>query len=213
MKISLLLHLDVIKFVRYNFFSKKVVRHGKGYLLPYKNAVIDLGRNSKIDIYDGHLWVNNNKPKGSHAEAYLKILGNGHLIVRNTTNLNYNATIEIHNGAEVDIGSAYINTGAVILAAKSIKIGEDCLISRHVFIYDSDHHRILNENGEQANSAREVVIGNHVWIGLKCTVLRGADIGEGCMIAAGSVVGGRIRPGLMAQGNPARGYSEVTWEK
>lgn len=199
-------------FVYYNFLSRKVVRHGKGLLVTYRNAVIDLKKGAKIELYDGNFHLNYNKPKHSHAEAYLKIKENGTLIVRETSVLNYRGTIEIHNNATVDIGRAIINTGAVILAADKITIGKDVLISRDVYIYDSDHHKILDEKGEWINKARAVEIADHVWIGMKCTILRGAKLGEGVIVAADSVVGGKIKPGLLAQGNPARGYTPVWWE-
>ena len=91
-------------------------------------------------------------------------------------------------------------------------MGEGILISREVFIYDADHHPIINSSGEQLNPPRPVVIGNHVWIGLKCTLLRGSKIGDGAMIAANSLVGGKIKAGTMASGNPARSYSEILWK-
>ena len=91
-------------------------------------------------------------------------------------------------------------------------MGEGILISREVFIYDADHHPIINASGEQLNLPRPVVIGNHVWIGLKCTLLRGSKIGDGAVIAANSLVGGKIKAGTMASGNPARSYSEIIWK-
>lgn len=208
-----LVKINVFKFIYYNFLSKKIIRKGKGYIIPYWNAVIDLAKDTVVEIYDENFYVNFHKPKHSRAEAYLKILQGGKLIVRGRTCLYYQSTIEIHKNAVVDIGGAIINSGAVILAAEKITIGKECLISRQTFIYDSDHHKILDDDGKQVNPAKEVGIGDHVWIGLKCTILRGTRIGEGAMIAANSLVGGKVKPGLMAQGNPARGYSTVKWER
>ena len=56
-------------------------------------------------------------------------------------------------------------------------------------------------------------IGNNVWIGVNATLLRGARIGNGAVVAADAVVGGKIKPGTMASGNPARSYSEILWEE
>lgn len=210
-KLKLISEISLLKFVYYNFLCKNVHRHGKGYILPLRHAVISLKKGSRIDLYDKHFVVNYNKVFAMKLEAYVLLRKDAKLIIRGSTSLNYGATIEVHENATVEIGSAYINTGAVILAAKHISIGQGVLISRHVFIYDSDHHPIYNENGEIANPARDVVIGNHVWIGLKCIVLRGSNIGDGAIVAAGSVVGGKIKPGVLAQGNPARGYSSVIW--
>ena len=100
----------------------------------------------------------------------------------------------------------------MILAAESIHIGHGCLISRMVFIYDADHHDIVNEDGKVINPPRPVIVGDHVWIGLQSLLLRGSKIGDGAVIAANSLVGGKIKAGTMASGNPARSYSEMHWK-
>lgn len=210
-KLKILSRLSLGKFIYYNYFSSQVERKGKGYLLPYKNSVIEMEEGAKIIIGDGHLAVNPNRPSGSRAEAFIRMRKNAVLRVHGSLDLCYKATIEIHKDAEVEIGSAYINSDAVILAAKKIQMGNGCLISRMVFIFDADHHPIYNEAGEQINPPKPVIIGDHVWIGLQSVIVRGSKIGEGAVIAANSLVGGRIKAGTMASGNPARSYSEIKW--
>lgn len=210
-KLRLLSKLSLGKFIYYNYFSGHVERIGKGYLLPYKNSVIEMADGARIIIGDGHLAVNPNRPSGSHAEAFIRMRENAVLRVHDSLSLAYKATIEIHKDAEVEVGSAFINSDAVVLAAKKIQIGHGCLISRMVFIFDADHHPIYNEAGEQINQPKPVIIGDHVWIGLQSVIVRGSKIGEGAVIAANSLVGGKIKAGTMASGNPARSYSEIKW--
>lgn len=58
---------------------------------------------------------------------------------------------------------------------------------------------------EQGYEDKAVQIGKGVWIGANCTILPGADIGEGVVISAGSVVGGKkVKPYALMAGNPAR---------
>lgn len=52
--------------------------------------------------------------------------------------------------------------------------------------------------------AEPIVIGKGVWIGARCTIMPGVTIGDGAIIAAGSVVSKDIPPNVMAGGNPAR---------
>lgn len=210
-KLKKLSRLSIGKFIYYNYFSSHVERTGKGYLLPYKNSVIEMADGARIIIGDGHLAVNPNSPSGSHAEAFIRMRENAVLRVHDSLSLAYKATIEIHKDAEVEVGSAFINSDAVVLAAKKIQIGHGCLISRMVFIFDADHHPIYNEAGEQINQPKPVIIGDHVWIGLQSVIVRGSKIGEGAVIAANSLVGGKIKAGTMASGNPARSYSEIKW--
>jgi acetyltransferase-like isoleucine patch superfamily enzyme len=49
-----------------------------------------------------------------------------------------------------------------------------------------------------------ITIGHDVWIGARAIVLDGAEIGDGAIIAAGSVVAGTIPPYAIAGGAPAR---------
>ena len=211
-KLKALSGLSLSKFIYYNWFCSHVERHGRGLLLPYKNSVIELAKGARIVIEgNGNLAINPNRPSGSHAEAFIRMRENAVLRVHDSLSLCYKATIEIHKDAEVEIGSAYINSDAVILAAKKVQLGNQCLVSRMVFIFDADHHPIYNEAGEQINLPRPVIIGNHVWIGLQSVIVRGSKIGDGAVIAANSLVGGKIKAGTMASGNPARSYSEIKW--
>jgi maltose O-acetyltransferase len=47
-------------------------------------------------------------------------------------------------------------------------------------------------------------IGRDVWIGANAVVLGGVTIGDGAVVAAGSVVTKDVEPGAIVVGNPAR---------
>ncbi len=137
---------------------------------------------------------------------------NATFVINGKVNHTYGATIEIHKDAEINMGRTFINSGAVIISGKNITIGEEVLVSRNVMIYDADHHKILDENGNETNPAKPTIIGNHVWIGIGTKVLRGSKIEDGAVIAAGSVVMGKIKAGTTSMGYPARSFSNVLWE-
>ncbi|WP_199909959.1 acyltransferase [Paenibacillus sp. CAA11] len=50
----------------------------------------------------------------------------------------------------------------------------------------------------------EVIIGDEVMIGANCTILPGVTIGDGAVVAAGSVVHKDVAPGSFVGGNPLR---------
>lgn len=50
----------------------------------------------------------------------------------------------------------------------------------------------------------DTVIGNDVWIGYKTLIMPGINIGDGAIIASGSVVSGDVAPYSIVGGNPAR---------
>lgn len=56
----------------------------------------------------------------------------------------------------------------------------------------------------QGTREEEVIVGDDVWIGARVTILSGARIGNGCVVAAGSVVRGEFPPRSIIGGIPAR---------
>ena len=50
----------------------------------------------------------------------------------------------------------------------------------------------------------DIIIGNDVWIGAKSTVMSGVTIGDGSVVAAGSLVTKDVAPYSVVGGNPAK---------
>ena len=89
---------------------------------------------------------------------------------------------------------------------------------------DNKSETVICENEEDIqtrkniNSSREirkkrkVIIGNHVWIGIRVTVLYNTLIGDGSIIGAESLVKSKIPNNCIAAGNPAKVIKKnVTW--
>jgi acetyltransferase-like isoleucine patch superfamily enzyme len=79
-------------------------------------------------------------------------------------------------------------------------------IATHVVIIPANH---VFTNPDlpicrQGLTCKGVTIEDDVWIGCNVTVLDGAHIGRGSVIAAGSVVRGRVEPWSVMGGVPAR---------
>lgn len=99
-----------------------------------------------------------------------------------------------------------------IVAHEKVKIGDNVLIASKVFISDTNHGEIKGINAinpmispnERPLTTKKVTIGNNVWIGENVVVLPGANIGDGCIIGANSMVKGRIPDGCIAVGSPAK---------
>ena len=97
-----------------------------------------------------------------------------------------------------------------ITSINSIQIGNGILTGRWVTITDNSHgcsdyndmlklpiSRNLISNGP-------VKIGNNVWIGDKATILPNVNIGDGCIIAANTVVTKDVPSYSVVVGNPGR---------
>ncbi len=102
-----------------------------------------------------------------------------------------------------------------------LKIGKYCSIAAGVAIFLGGNHRVdwvttypfsdLPETwGEAAgipghpSTKGDVKIGNDVWLGLNSVIMSGVTIGNGCVVAAFSVVTKDVPPYTIVGGNPAR---------
>jgi acetyltransferase-like isoleucine patch superfamily enzyme len=110
-------------------------------------------------------------------------------------------------GGHLSLGSGYASPSLNLSCFGRISIGHDVAIADRVTIRDSDNHEISGSRG----MTRPVIIGNHVWIGMNAIILKGVTIGDGAVIAAGSVVTKDVPPGMLVAGVPARPVREVTW--
>ncbi len=210
-KLSIVMQIDFLKFIKWNYLKSNVKRDKGVYLIPYRHSTIDIDKSANVELH-ANIHINPREVRGSKKESVLFVRPKGKLIVNGSVRLLSGATLQVQKNASIEIGQAYINHNATIIAANNMKIGNGLLISRNVVIFDSDFHKILDHDGNQLNAPRNIEIGDHVWIGVNATLLRGTRIGKGAVIAAGAVVGGKIKEGTMAAGNPARSYSEIQWE-
>jgi len=111
----------------------------------------------------------------------------------------------------VDIGN-----NSFISANNSIKIGSHTILSSYVFITDHNHgfEDIKKSLHEQSLSeGGEVVIGDNVFLGTKCSVLKNVKIGRHSVIGANSVVTQNIPSYSVAVGNPAKVIKQFDMKK
>lgn len=211
-KLKVILEINPFKFVRWNFLSRNVIRDKGKYLIPNWGSVIDISKTAKVYLH-GHLSLNTPKYRHSREEAYLLLRDGAELTINGPVKLASRSTIQVQIDAKLAIGQAYVNHESSIIIGCDCSIGNGILISRSVRIFDSDFHKVMDEEGNQTNQPKPMMIGDHVWIGLGAIILRGSRIGDGAVISAGAVVMGKIKEGTNAVGNPARSFSNIMWEE
>lgn len=196
----------------YTSYKTPGIARDGGKLYICGNAVCDIASTARLHLRDD-LVLGANLRKGSRAETYLKIKERGEMHVNGRFQVFFGGSLEVFPEGKLTLGSGYINTGAAVACAHSITIGDGTYIARNVYITDSDHHRIYAEDGELLNPPKPVVIGSHVLIGFGAVVLKGVHVGDGAIIAAGSVVTKDIGTNCMVAGIPARVIKEnVSWK-
>lgn len=110
-------------------------------------------------------------------------------------------------GATISIGSNTRIHGSCLHAYKSITIGKNCLIAGNCQIIDASGHDLSMDKPHTrltiSENAKPVIIEDNVWLGTGCIVLPGVTIGQGTVVAAGSVVVKNLPAYCIAGGNPA----------
>lgn len=102
----------------------------------------------------------------------------------------------------------YVNPHCVFYSGNGIVLGDYVLVGPNTSIVPSNHafdRRDLPIRLQGFMPSRGgVVVEDDVWIGAGCTILDGARIARGAVIAAGSVVRGRVGAHEIWGGTPAR---------
>ena len=203
---SLKSYLQCKKLEKFNVFSL----HGELQLYP--NSVCDLHKTAMI-VLDAPLVLNSYLLKKSKAQTNLRMQENAKIVVNGKFSFYYGADIQLFKGATLILNGGYANIGCQIRCRNKITIGKNVAIAHNVSIMDSDFHRIHDESGRHINPSRPVVIGDNVWIGRNSIILKGVTVGEGAVIAAGSVVTKDVPPHCIAAGVPARVIRrDISWD-
>ena len=104
---------------------------------------------------------------------------------------------QIHAPHEVSVGdNIHIGRNCFIRGEGGLTIGSNTIISRNLVLY-TVNHRYEGDRipYDEVLEKKPVVIGNNVWIGMNVCIAPGTNIGDGAIIALGSVVSGTIQPG------------------
>ncbi len=142
---------------------------------------------------------------------FLKVLYLGNFKFGNKLTFRRNFQLYIEKKGKVEIGNnCFFNNDCAIVALNSVKIGNGTIFGANVKIYDHNHrfadlNRLIKDQGF---SVGEVEIGNNCWIGSNVCILKGANIGDNCVIGAGCVISGEIPPRTMVKINQA--HYEIT---
>lgn len=115
----------------------------------------------------------------------------------------------IRNAQNIYLGNnVRITMDCCIWAEKNSKIlfGDNVLVGPGVKMFCGNHGTKLNgvPMVYQERTEKDILIGNDVWIGANSIITSGVKIGDGVIVAAGSVVTKDILPNCIVGGIPAK---------
>lgn len=193
-----------------NFKIKKTIHHHQRKMkLVFKNCeglnnTIRVGENCNIDGLSIIIKGNNNLIEIGQNVRFNKVssiwLEGDNLI----TKIGNNCTFE-----GVHLANAENNIRLII--------GADCMFSYGIEIRTSDSHSIIDNSFERQrlNYAKDVIIGDHCWVGSNVTILKGVDLKSNTVIATASVVTKSFNHGnCIIAGNPAVvKKTDISWSR
>lgn len=143
---------------------------------------------------------------------------NGTLIIGPSQKKGSNFNIRVGEDATVRIGRDVTTTGRCLISAVegvTVSLGDDVMIASGNQIRADDGHAIFDvKSGKRVNPAKDITVGNHVWIGAQAALLAGAKIGDGSVIGFGNLVNRKIPNNVIAVGDPAKVVRKnIAWER
>ncbi len=187
--------------IRGLLFVKPFLKKSKGIIFASKGSKIQFGH--KIKVGSGFNLMEH---------AILNALSYDGVEIGNNFTLGKYAIIEC-TGVLRDVGNSLkigdnvgINHYCFIGVRGSITIGDNVIFGPRVNVF-SENHNFENLDipiKNQGVAKEDTVIGNDVWIGANVSIMPGVKVGNGCVIAAGSVVTKDIPDFSVVAGIPAK---------
>ena len=100
----------------------------------------------------------------------------------------------------------YCGPYTVLYGHGGLRVGDDVMIAGQCMLIPANHkfNSLAAPIAAQGKSRQGIVIGDNVWLGCGVRILDGVNVGEGAVVAAGSVVTGDVPPRSVVAGVPGR---------
>ncbi|MED1953728.1 acyltransferase [Brevibacillus centrosporus] len=108
-------------------------------------------------------------------------------------------------------GGTFINRGCFFDNVSEVVLEENCSVGMEVMFCTSTHH--VGSEEKRASSQTiglPIRVGKGTWIGTRAVILPGVTIGNGCIIAAGSVVTKDCGENGLYAGAPAKRVKDLS---
>lgn len=149
-------------------------------------------------------------------DCKIQIFGDGNRVLIDHDCVCRGLDIFISDGAVLKIGHNshfHGRTHFACIEGKTVSIGKRCLFSTDIVFRSGDSHVITDMEDNRINFGRDIIIGDHVWIGQQVVILKGANIARDTIVGTRSLVTkGEYPANVVLAGSPAKVVKEkVNW--
>ncbi len=193
----------------YSMLKLKAIGISKGKCHLLRGTTLTCDKSAQVNVEHGVFEFNAKWSKNDPFASLLALEKHAQLVVKSDFKIYSGSRIHIFENSTLILGEGYINNDLKLGCYKRIEIGYDVRISENVTIRDSDNHNIFSSTHVKSSPIK---IGNHVWIGMNSTILKGVTIGDGAIVAAGAVVSKDVPAKCLVGGVPAKVIKQnVEW--
>ncbi len=179
-----------------------VTLHGDGKGINISSEC-KIGLNSTLETLGGEISFGEKVVLGNNC----MVIGTGRGIhIQSNCYFFYGVTLDAQGGfIEIDCFSS-AGPYAIIYGHGGMTIGNNCAIAGQTVLIPANHRfdRLDIPIRQQGVTTVGISVGDDVWIGTQCVVLDGTEIGNGCVIGAGTIINGSLPEYSVAVGNPFR---------
>lgn len=119
----------------------------------------------------------------------IKLYKKGRINLGYNINLDKYVDIQIHGNGNLKIGDrTYMNRYCIISCHNNISIGKNCMFGPSVYIFDNNHKFAKDKGVSHELLTGEITIGDNCWLASSVIILKGAKIGNNCVIGAGCII-------------------------
>lgn len=123
---------------------------------------------------------------------------------------------ENNNLIQIGKFTTTVNVKFEVEHGTKIIVGNDCMFSSDIIVRSGDSHSIVDlKTKKRINLPQDVILGNHIWVGLNVLIGKGTNIKGNSVVGSGSFVNKNFTKGnCIIGGVPAKIVKEnILWDR
>ena len=207
-------------------FGVKVLTHKKSMIK--KNCFVLIKQNGErvynpkikgltVNFMGGYNIVKLYEPLPYFNDVVFNLRYRNKIEIKGSKNVISKLCIDSMYNSKVDIDENFSSGGGLFVADHNtkIKIGKDCMFSSYIYLKTSDGHILYDTTKEQFITPKDIIIGDHVWVGAYAKILKGSVIPNNCIVGLNALVTKKFDTETSTiGGNPARVLKTgVLWDR